>query len=167
MPEAPGERPGQRSALRLERRNEHPGKTFSQRLGRRFDGRAAGKPDRVIDGIDETDGSAFERGLADMVRDDWRFHPQVRACDQDAVEPGDIRDVDPEPRPCGIVALVAKIRAPQTVIDAVTAEVRGQLLEQVKLLDGRARTREHADGFGLVANRALQRLGSELDGLLP
>ncbi len=152
---------------RLRSSRDDAGERRRERLERSVDVRGRVEVVRVALGVHERDARPLARGLAEPVRNDRHLHPQVRADHDDAGQRVEVRDADPERRRGRIRALVAEVAPAQPRVDVVAAEVARDAVQEVQLLERRARAREHADRVAARVRGLGQELGRALERVLP
>ena len=135
---------GHRRAGGTGRRSEHGREARDERIGRRRHV-SRGLEVVLVDGrIQERDARALARGLAHAMRDDRHFHAQVRADHEHALARIEVGDAAAQERRPRVIRLIAEVALPQAVIDVVAAEVARDALQEIRLLERRARAHERA-----------------------
>ena len=110
---------------------------------------------------------AFHRGLADPMCDDRHLHPQIRADNDNPLQPLEVRDRATELRCDRIRRLVAEVPPAQAVIDVVATEMARDAAQEIQLLERCVRRGEHAERVAVLRSGSAQCIARSVQGVLP
>jgi hypothetical protein len=111
-------------AAKLRRRYDDSGECAHEARERGLDVGCTLEVELVALGIHEAHCRASQCRFADAVREYRHFHAQVRADEQNTLLLLELGNRAAEPRPGRIRRLVAKVAAPQTVIETLRLQMR-------------------------------------------